>query len=375
MVSKSYGDAEVYDYGAIPSEQGRLMPGVNDIGFGIVGVGVIASFHARALAEIPGARLSACFDIAPERVSAFAAEFDCTPWNSLDQLLADDSVNAVIICTPSGLHLEPALAAAAAGKHLVVEKPLEITTERCDRIIAAARENGVVLSGIFMSRFSEGTGIIKTALDEGRFGRLTVLDAAVKWHRTDEYYAQAGWRGTWAVDGGGAVMNQSIHAVDLLQWFSGGISEVSAYTATLGHDGLEVEDVAVASVLHNSGALGTITGTTSSWPGWAKRIEISGTRGSAVLEDDSVTRWDFNESRPEDKKILEGINAGETGSGGAGDPTAIGWEGHRRQLTDIVEALTEGRDPQVTGEEARKSVAIITAIYRSAESGERTRPD
>ncbi len=143
----------------------------------------------------------------------------------------------------------------------------------------------------------------------------------------------------------------------------------------LGHEGLEVEDVAAASVLHTSGALGTITGTTSSWPGWAKRIEISGTRGSAVLEDDSITRWDFDESCPEDKKILEAIKTGETDIGGAGDPTAIGWEGHRRQLTDFVEALTEGRDPKVTGEEARKSVAIITAIYQSAESGERTRPD
>lgn len=347
----------------------------NQIGFGIIGVGVIATFHAKAIAEIPGARLAACFDISSERVKAFASEFNCTPWNTLDDLLADASVDAVIICTPSGFHLEPALAAAAAGKHLVVEKPLEITPERCDRIIDAARDNKVALAGIFMSRFSDGVKTIRAALDEGRFGRLTVLDTAVKWHRTDEYYAQAGWRGTWAVDGGGALMNQSIHAVDLLQWFSGGISELSAYTETLGHEGLEVEDVAVASVLHSSGALGTITGSTASWPGWAKRIEISGTRGSVALEDDKITRWDFDEPRPEDKEIIAAIGAGETGSGGAGDPTAIGWEGHRKQLADFVEAVTEGRDPLVSGEEARKSVAIITAIYRSAESGMRTRPD
>lgn len=345
------------------------------IGFGIIGVGVIATFHAKAIAEIPGARLAACFDISPERVAAFASEFDCRPWNSLDDLLSDDSVDAVIICTPSGFHLEPALAAAAAGKHLVVEKPLEITTERCDQIIAAARDNNVALTGIFMSRFSDGVETIRAALNEGRFGRMTVLDAAVKWHRTDEYYAQAGWRGTWAVDGGGALMNQSIHAVDLLQWFSGGIYELSAYTATLAHEGLEVEDVAVASVLHASGALGTITGTTASWPGWAKRIEISGTRGSVALEDDRITRWDFDESLPVDKEILAAISSGETGSGGAGDPTAIGWEGHRRQLADFVEAVNEGRNPLVTGEEARKSVAIIAAIYRSAVSGKRTRLD
>ncbi len=347
---------------------------MDSIGFGIVGVGVIASFHARAIAEIPGANLAACFDISSDRSAAFAKEYSCISRDTLTHLLSDPAVNTVIICTPSGLHLEPALAAAASGKHLVIEKPLEITTDRCDQIINAAQENNVRLAGIFPSRFSDGALLIRKALDDGRFGRLTVLDASVKWHRSEEYYAQAGWRGTWKLDGGGALMNQSIHAVDLLQWFSGGISEVSAYTATLGHQRLEVEDVAVASVLHISGALGTITGTTASWPGWAKRIEISGTGGSAVLEDDRVTRWDFQESRPEDKGILADIEAGEAGTGGAGDPTAIGFEGHRRQLLDFVQALTESREPLVNGIEARKAVAAITAIYRSAESGERRKP-
>ena len=343
------------------------------VGFGIIGVGVIASFHAKAIAQIPSASLSACFDISSERSGAFARDFSCLSYDTPDDLLSDPAVDAVIICTPSGLHLEPALAAAAAGKHLVIEKPLEITPERCDQIIAAARENNVRLAGIFPSRFSDGALLIKTALDKGRFGRLTVLDAAVKWYRSEEYYAQAGWRGTWKLDGGGALMNQSIHAVDLLQWFSGGISELSAYTATLAHEGLEVEDTATASVLHLSGALGTITGTTASWPGWAKRIEISGFKGSAVLEDDRVTRWDFSESHPEDKAILERIESGEGGSGGAGDPKAIGFEGHRRQLSDFVEALAENREPLVNGTEAKKAVEIITAIYQSARTGERVK--
>ncbi len=348
---------------------------MDSIGFGIVGVGVIASFHARAIAEISGANLAACFDVAPERSRKFAEEFGGNPRESLADLLTDPAVNAVIICTPSGLHLEPALAAAAAGKHLVIEKPLEITTERCDQIINAARENHVRLAGIFPSRFSDGALLIRKALDDGRFGRLTVLDASVKWHRSEEYYAQAGWRGTWKLDGGGALMNQAIHAVDLLQWFSGGIAEVSAYTATLGHKGLEVEDVAAASVLHASGALGTITGTTASWPGWAKRIEISGTTGSAVLEDDRVTRWDFFESRSDDAQILADIETGEIGTGGAGDPTAIGFEGHRRQLSDFIAALAENHEPLVNGVEARKAVAVITAIYRSAETRKRVKPE
>ncbi len=347
---------------------------MNSTGFGIVGVGMIASFHAKALAEIPGARLAACFDISSERSKVFAEEYSCTSRNTLENLLSDPAVDAVIICTPSGLHLEPALAAAAAGKHLVIEKPLEITPERCDQIINAARENHVLLAGIFPSRFSDAARQIKEALDAGRFGRLTVLDAAVKWHRTEEYYAQAGWRGTWAVDGGGALMNQSIHAIDLLQWFSGGIAELSAFSATLGHEGLEVEDVAAAAVLHSSGALGTITGTTASWPGWAKRIEISGTAGSAVLEEDHITCWDFQESQPDDAAILKSIEsgkAGNDGAGGAGDPAAISFEGHRRQLSDFIDALNEGREPLVNGEEARKAVAVITAVYASAETGER----
>jgi len=345
-------------------------------GFGIIGVGLIASFHVKALNDIPGTGITACYDISPERSKAFAEEHHCSSKETLEELLSDKEVDTVIICTPSGLHLEPALAAAAAGKNLVIEKPLEITTRRCDQIIDAAEKNNVRLTGIFPSRFSDAAERIKKAIDAGRFGKLTLLDAAVKWHRSEEYYAQAGWRGTWKLDGGGTLMNQSIHAVDLLQWFSGGISEVSAYTGTLGHKDLEVEDVAAASVLYNVGALGTISCTTASWPGWAKRIEISGTGGSAVLEDDFITRWDFEKTESEDEPIKEAIKSREAksdGDGGAGDPAAINYEGHRRQLADFTAALRENRDPLINGPEARKAVAAITAIYRSAETGQRVK--
>lgn len=346
---------------------------VKEIKFGVVGVGVIASFHARALKEIPGALLSACVDVVPERSAKFAAEYGALAVDSVDDLIAGDLVDAVIICTPSGLHLEPALASAAAGKHLVIEKPLEITPERCDAIITAARKNGVNVAGIFPSRFSDGARLLKAAVDAGRFGRLSVADAAVKWHRTEAYYSQAGWRGTWKLDGGGALMNQSIHAVDLVQWFSGGISEVSAYAATLAHEGLEVEDTAAAAVLYKNGALGTITGTTASWPGWAKRIEISGSTGSAAIEDDRIVRWEFEQEEDGDSEIRDGFTSVSSGVGGAGDPKAISHEGHRRQLADFMEALAQGREPMVNGEEARTAVAVIDAIYRSAKSGERVK--
>ena len=344
-----------------------------EVKFGVVGVGVIASFHAKAIAEIPGAKLSACTDVVPERSASFASEYGARAVDSVDEMIAGDLVDAVIICTPSGLHLEPALAAAAAGKHLVIEKPLEIRPERCDQIIAAARKNGVKVAGIFPSRFSDGAKLLKAALDAGRFGTLSVADAAVKWHRGEEYYAQAGWRGTWKLDGGGALMNQSIHAVDLVQWLSGGISEVSAYAATLAHEGLEVEDTAAAAVRHGNGALGTITGTTASWPGWAKRIEVSGSMGSAAIEDDKIVRWEFAREQDGDAQIRAGFAEAESGVGGAGDPKAIGYEGHRRQLADFVQALAEDREPMVNGEEARKAVAVIDAIYRSAKNGERVK--
>ena len=187
-------------------------------GFGIIGCGMIANFHAKALAEVRGAKLIACADTAPGRAAAFAKEFGCTPYDSLDAMLADETVEAVTVATPSGSHMEPAVAAANAGKHVIVEKPLEVTLKKCDRIIEACEKAGVKLGTIFPSRFHDSSKLMKQAVDAGRFGRLTLGDAYVKWYRTQQYYDSGAWRGTWALDGGGALMNQAIHTVDLLTW-------------------------------------------------------------------------------------------------------------------------------------------------------------
>jgi len=265
--------------------------------------------------------------------------------------------------------MEQGLAALDAGHHLVVEKPLEVTPEKCDELIQRARDRNRILAGIFPARFSEGAQLVKAAAEAGRFGRLSMASASVKWFRSQEYYDQAGWRGTWKLDGGGALMNQSIHAIDLLQWLAGDISEAFAYTETLAHTGIEVEDVAAATVRFGNGALGTIMGTTASWPGWSKRIEISGTTGSVILEDEIVRKWEFVEAQDGDEAILQAAAAGQDSAKGASDPSAIGFEGHRRQLVDFLAALDSGGTPLVDGVEARKAVAIISAIYRSAKSG------
>jgi UDP-N-acetyl-2-amino-2-deoxyglucuronate dehydrogenase len=284
-------------------------------------------------------------------------------------MLAHPSLDVVCVCTPSGAHLEPSVKAAQAGKHVVVEKPLEITLPRCDAIIKACDDAGVRLCTIFPSRFSAANLALKSAIDSGRFGKLTLGDTHVKWWRTQEYYDSGGWRGTWNLDGGGALMNQAIHNVDLLQWLMGDVSIVQALTATLAHERIEVEDTAVAALRFKSGALGMIEAATSAYPGLLKRTEIHGDRGSARVEQDDVTLWSFLDKSPADAEIQAIMAARGSVSSGASDPRGINHAGHRDQLADFLQAIDEGRPPLVDGREGRKSVEIIRAIYESSKSG------
>ncbi len=204
------------------------------LGFGIIGCGMISSFHARAIADVRGAKLVGGYDALPAAADKLASGFGCKAYYRLKDMLADPAINVVTIGTPSGAHLEPAVAAARAGKHVIVEKPLEITLRRCDKIIDECEKAGVALSTIFPSRFHAASRELKRAVDQGRFGRLTLGDAIVKWYRTQAYYDSGAWRGTWRLDGGGALMNQAIHSVDLLAWLMGPVAEVRAQTALLG---------------------------------------------------------------------------------------------------------------------------------------------
>ena len=339
------------------------------IGIGIVGCGMIANFHARAIADAEGAHLVGACSRSKEEYEPFAAEHGCRGFGSLEEMLADDAVQAVSICTPSGLHLDPAVAAAKAGKHVIVEKPLEITTERCDEIIKACDEAGVRLTVAFQSRFHESSRLMKQAVDSGRFGKITMGDSYVKWFRSQAYYDSGEWRGTWKLDGGGALMNQAIHSVDLLLWLMGPVKQVSAMTSTLTHERIEVEDVAVATLQFESGAQGVIEATTTAFPGALKRIEISGSEGSAVLEEEDIKAWHFANEDPSDEKIrAEMVGKTDTG-GGAADPSAISHHGHTLIFEEVVASINEDRPSILNGHEGRRSVEVICAIYESAKTG------
>ncbi|MDD4891182.1 MAG: Gfo/Idh/MocA family oxidoreductase [Phycisphaerae bacterium] len=339
-------------------------------GFGIIGTGMIADFHARAIADLPNAKLVAGCDINRERVDAFAAKHACRAYTDFQQMLADRDVDVVTISTPSGLHIEPAVAAAEHGKHVVCEKPLEVTLERIDRMIAAHAKAGTVLAGVFQSRFSPVNQLIKQTVDAGRFGRLTFGSAYCPWWRTQEYYGKGGWKGTRAMDGGGALMNQSIHAIDLLQWVMGPVKSICGLTAKLAHPQIEVEDTAGAVLEFANGALGLIQGATSMWPGQSKRLEICGDAGTAISVEDSLSFWSFANETPADEAIRR-THMTAASSGGAADPAAISHVGHTRCFASALEAIQTGKPPAVDGAAARKAVEIILAVYESARTGKR----
>ncbi len=342
-------------------------------GIGIVGCGMIAEFHTKAINDIEGSRVVAAFSRSEKngkKIAEMASpKGECVLYDDLDAMLARPDLDVVCICTPSGAHLDPAVAAARAGKHVVVEKPLEITLERCDAIIDACDAAGVRLCTIFPSRFSPANVTLKKAIENGRFGKITIGDTYVKWWRTQEYYDSGGWRGTWDLDGGGALMNQAIHNVDLLSWLMGEVESVMAFTATLAHERIEVEDTAVAALRFKNGALGVIEAATSAYPGLLKRTEIHGNAGSARVEQDDITMWSFADKSAEDIAIEAAIASASQFSAGASDPRGITHVGHRDQLADFLHAIDIGGTPLVDGREGRKSVEIIRAIYQSAKTG------
>jgi predicted dehydrogenase len=342
----------------------------NVFGFGIIGCGMIANFHARAIADLPNATLVGGYSRRKEQAESFAAEHGCQAFTRLEAMLADPRIHVVTICTPSGAHLEPTAAAAKAGKHVICEKPLEITLARCDAMIAACAEAGVTLATIFPSRFHRSAKMLKAAVDASRFGRMTLAEAYVKWFRTQAYYDSGAWRGTWELDGGGALMNQAIHSVDLLTWLAGPVREVRAHTACLAHERIAVEDTAVATLQFASGALGVIEASTAVFPGYLKRIELHGSTGSAAMEEEDIVAWDFAEPSPEDTAQKQKLSEKISTAGGASDPKAIGHHGHAALFANVLASI-EGREPLLCdGSEGRRSVEIILAIYAAAASGE-----
>jgi len=342
----------------------------NRVGFAIIGTGTVAIRHARAIEEIESAELVAVHDVDPDRARSFALEHNTEAVLHLQDLLANDHIDVVTVATPSGTHGTVAIPAAMAGKHIICEKPLETTLEKADAIIEACKESKVYLAAIFQSRFGENVQLIKRAIDAGRFGKIVLASAQVKWYRSVDYYASAGWRGTWELDGGGVLMNQSIHIIDLLLYLVGNPREVFAYTDLLTHTGLEVEDTACAAIRFENGGMGVIEASTSCAPGFPRKLEISGQNGSIVLEDDRLIRWQFREEYPEDQEIRRKGEISEGLHSGAGDPKAAGYKGHKQQFQDMARAILENREPLISGREGKRALELICGIYESARSGQ-----
>lgn len=340
-------------------------------GFGIVGAGMISHFHAKAIAAIANASLIGVYSINKNKSDEFASQHNCTVYDTLDEMVSLPEIDIVCICTPSGIHLNPAIKSIEAGKHCLIEKPLEVTLEKCDQIIEAASKAGVKIGVIFPSRFYEASKQLKKAIDEKRFGDLVLGDAYIKWNRSAEYYKSGKWRGTWEYDGGGALMNQGIHSVDLLQWYMGSVESVQSVAANIRHKDIEVEDTIVSTLKFTNGALGTIECSTAVFPGALKRIEIMGTEGTAILEENNLIKWQFEQ---ENDETIRNVMRGDTIShGGVSNPADISFVGHQKQIEDMMHSIETGDIPLIDGHEGRKSVEIVLAIYESAHSGKTVR--
>jgi UDP-N-acetyl-2-amino-2-deoxyglucuronate dehydrogenase len=336
-------------------------------GFGIVGTGVIAAIHADAIAllsktALPNARLVAVTDVAADAAAAFATAHGCAAEPDLGALLARHDVEMVCVCVPSGLHAAIGVQAAKAGKHLVVEKPIDVSLEAADRLIDAAGAAGVALTVISQHRFDPGLIELKRLLDEQALGRLVLGESSTKWYRTQAYYDSAAWRGTYAMDGG-SLMNQGVHYVDLLRWCMGPPAEVTAVCTTQAHQ-IEVEDTALGIVRFASGAVGTILSSTAAFPGFPQRLEITGTGGTVTVEDGQIVGRAL---ATEPGAAPDG--AVDADRSAAADPAALDVASHAAQLADLLDAVDTGREPAVSGQDGRDALEIVLAVYESSRTG------
>lgn len=327
---------------------------IKPLRYGIVGCGIIAEVHAAEIAKIPEAELIAVCDSKSEQAARFSAQYGAAAYTDLDAFLARSDVEAVCICTPSGLHVEQVIRAAEAGKHILCEKPMAIEIAGVDRMIEACRKSGVKLATIFPRRMSPQAQYAKQLLDQGALGRLSLCSAYVKIYRSQEYYDSAGWRGTWKMDGGGAMMNQGIHTVDLLQWLAGCVVSLRGNARNVLRN-IEVEDTAITVLEYESGAMGVLEITTTAFKGKGMRIEIYGEKGSLIIEEEDIVQLEI-----EGQQVQLPVFS----------PFQVIPDGHREQIRDLCYAVRENRAPFISGEEGRHSLEIILGTYASSRQQE-----
>ena len=344
-----------------------MAPDSRSIRFAIVGAGMIGELHTKVISEMEGAELAYVCSRSMERAKRLTDKYGGEPTTAFDDMLGRGDLDAVSVCTASGEHAEYGIPAARSGKHVLVEKPIEISLEKADALIGACRKRGVKLGVVFQLRFLDSSREVKKALDEGILGKLVMADCYMKFYRPQSYYDGSRWKGTRALDGGGALINQGIHGLDLLLHFVGDVASVQAYAGILAHENLEVEDTCVAAIKYKSGALGVIQAATSIHPDVQQRIEIHGTEGTIVLEGTEDTWIEHWETFRDGKREVEALSVDHAGADAV---LEVGGEGHRRQIADFVAAITSDREPAVNGEEGRRSLAVVQAVYESTRSGE-----
>lgn len=333
--------------------------------FGICGCGMISRWHADSILEIEGCEIRGVADRNAGAAAGFAASYGVLAYGDMDEMLADPDIDIVCICTPSGTHAQLAIKCAEAGKHIIVEKPMAVTLAECDEMIAAAEKNSVIMTVISQLRFTHTVQSVRSAVGNGALGRVVCGDIYMKYYRSPQYYANSLWRGTRAMDGGGALMNQGVHGVDVLQHIMGPVKSVYGICRTLARD-IETEDTAAAVLEYASGAIGVIEATTSVMPGSCRRVEINGTGGTIVMLEDSVVEWSV-----EGMTIPADILVRSSNMEAARDPSKINLDGHKNQISDMVRAVRCGGRPAIDGYEGKKPIRIITAIYESSASGRR----
>ena len=339
--------------------------------FGIVGCGVIGPTHAEAITSLPNAELVAVADIVPEKAQKLAETYHVKAYPDLQTMLEHEQLDVVDVCTPSGLHGEHACQIMRAGSHVIIEKPMEIRHERIEEILQVQRETKRKLAVISQHRFDEASNQIHKLIEQNAFGRLVMGNAAIPWWRSQKYYDSGAWRGTWALDGGGVLMNQSIHSIDILQWLMGRVKSIQAYTDTLVHS-METEDAAVAILRFENGALGTVIATTGAYPGVTTRIEVFGDKGSAVIENDRLGYLHLASEDTQEAGPYGGTKKKEPlppKQATASDPAALQSNTHALQIEDMIRAIQENGTPLVDGQAARHPVEIILGIYESARTG------
>jgi len=340
----------------------------------VIGTNTVGTTHVRVLPRLENTTLVAVCDSTPAKSKAAlekAGQAGIPAYTELQEMLDKEQIDVLHVATPSGNHHEHCTAAIERGINVICEKPLEITLDRIDALIAGADRKKVRLATIFQNRWNDANRAIKQAAGEGRFGKLAWAGVFTPWYRPDKYYDDGGWRGTWALDGGGAIMNQSVHNIDLLQWIAGPVKSVSAYASSRIHPRIETEDTGSCALQFENGAFGTILGTTAMFPGMPARLEVGGENGTCVQEN-GLKMYRFRDERPGDKELQERLAPkppAPAGASVAANAAAMGTDLHARNITAILSAWDEGRDAETNGLESRKAVAIVAAIYESVRKG------